>query len=115
MYRFISETNVEYFERIEKETAQEIIKSKEKDTVKARLNQLDETITMAQLKQKVEKRDNVISKFKDEVEALKKELSEVKNRNKKLCNMLGQGESVYLQCSDRHCQILNINFRFFLQ
>lgn len=88
-----AESDVEFFERVDKETKEEITKSKEKDMLKTRLNQLDDDITSAQLKVEVEKRDQQIVKLRDEVEALKEELTEVKKRNRKLYQILSHGES----------------------
>lgn len=82
----------EFFERVEKETKEEIIKGKEKDMLKARLNKIDDDITAALLKVEVEKRDEIINQLKTEVETLKEELSQVKDRNKKLYQILSHGE-----------------------
>lgn len=84
--------DTEFFQRIEKEAKEEIIKSKEKDLLKSRLNTLDDDITSAQLKAEVEQRDQEILSLKDEVVKLKAELTQVKSRNKKLCQILGHGE-----------------------
>ncbi|XP_043465485.1 G kinase-anchoring protein 1-like [Leptopilina heterotoma] len=87
------EADPEYFERVQKEASQEIIKGKEKDLIKARLNQIDNNeITSAQLRVELEKRDDIIKELKDDVFKLKEELSQVKNRNKKLYQILAQGE-----------------------
>lgn len=84
--------DTEFFKRIEKEAKEEIIKSKEKDLLKSRLNTLDDDITSAQLKAEVEQRNQEILSLKDEVVKLKAELTQVKSRNKKLCQILGHGE-----------------------
>ncbi|XP_015590830.1 G kinase-anchoring protein 1 isoform X2 [Cephus cinctus] len=86
------ELDAEFFERVEKETKAEITKGKEKDMLKARLNQFDDDITAAQLRVELEKRDDLIQQLRDKVEALKVELTQVKKRNTKLYQMLSQGE-----------------------
>lgn len=89
----VKESDPEFFERVQKEVNQEITKGKEKDLLKARLNQIDDDdITSAQLRVELEKRDDVIKELKEEVDKLKGELSQVKNRNKKLYQILAQGE-----------------------
>lgn len=84
--------DAEFFERIEKETKEEIAKGKEKDMLKARLNKLDDDITSAQLRVEVEKRDEIISQLRNQVDSLKEELTQVKERNKKLYQILSHGE-----------------------
>uniref|UniRef100_A0A0C9R5H4 Gkap1 protein n=1 Tax=Fopius arisanus TaxID=64838 RepID=A0A0C9R5H4_9HYME len=87
-----SESDAEFFERMDKETKEEMIKCKERDMLKKRLNTLDNDITSAQLKVEVEKRNEQILELKDEVVTLKAELSQVKERNKKLYQILSLGE-----------------------
>lgn len=53
----------------------------------------EETITRFQYIESLEKKDKEILGLKQEVKRLKEELLTVKSRNKKLCNILGQGES----------------------
>ena len=91
-YDFI-DLDTEFFERVEKETKEEITKEKEKDMLKARLNKIDDDITSAQLKVEVEKRDEIINELRNQVENLKEELTQVKERNKKLYQILSHGES----------------------
>ncbi|XP_033226068.1 G kinase-anchoring protein 1-like [Belonocnema kinseyi] len=87
------EADPEYFERVQKEINNEIIKGKEKDLLKARLTQIDDDdITSAQLRAKLEKRDDLIKELREEVRKVREELTNVKNRNKKLYQILGQGE-----------------------
>ncbi|XP_046430787.1 G kinase-anchoring protein 1-like [Neodiprion virginianus] len=86
------ESDVEFFDRIKKETISEITREKEKDILKSRQNQIDEDITSAQLRVEVEKRDELVAQLKDEVQTLKEELRQVKKRNKKLYEILSQGE-----------------------
>lgn len=86
------EVDAEFFERIEKETKEEITKGKEKDMLKARLNKIDDDITFAQLRVEIEKRDEIISQLQSEVHVLKQELTQVKERNKKLYQILSHGE-----------------------
>ncbi|KAL6258887.1 hypothetical protein P5V15_010833 [Pogonomyrmex californicus] len=86
------EVDAEFFERMEKETKEEITKGKEKDILKARLNKIDDDITFAQLRVEIEKRDEIISQLRTEVHTLKEELTQVKERNKKLYQILSHGE-----------------------
>lgn len=88
--------DTEFFERVEKETKDEITKGKEKDILKARLHKIDDDITSAQLRVEIEKRDEIISQLRKEVNTLKEELAQVKERNKKLYQILSHGESKYI-------------------
>lgn len=83
----------EFFNRVDKETKEEITKGKEKDMLKARLNKIDDDITAAQLRVEVEKRDEIINQLRTQVESFKEELTQVKERNKKLYQILSHGES----------------------
>ncbi|KAK2583430.1 hypothetical protein KPH14_009409 [Odynerus spinipes] len=86
------ELDAEFFERVEKEAKEEITKGKEKDILKARLNKIDDDITSAQLRVEVENRDKIINKLRQEVGTLKEELTQVKERNTKLYQILSHGE-----------------------
>lgn len=88
-----AEVDAEFFDRVEKETKEEITKGKEKDILKARLNKIDDDITSVQLRVEIEKRDEIISQLRTEVHTLKEELTQVKERNKKLYQILSHGES----------------------
>lgn len=90
-----AESDAEFFVRLDKEAKEEIIKNKEKDMLKSRLNTLDDDITLVQLKVEIEHRDEEIQELKDELLTLKKELSQVKERNKKLYQILSHGESKF--------------------
>lgn len=61
--------------------------------LKARLSKIDDDITTAQLRVEVEKRDEVISDLRTQVDNMKEELTQVKERNKKLYQILAHGES----------------------
>lgn len=61
--------------------------------LKARFNKIDDDITSAQLRVEVEKRDEVIKELRTQVDNLKEELTQVKERNKKLYQILSHGES----------------------
>jgi len=63
--------------------------------LKARLNKIDDDITFAQLRVEIEKRDEIISQLRAEVHMVKEELTQVKERNKKLYQILSHGESEY--------------------
>ncbi|KAI4478352.1 hypothetical protein M0804_012006 [Polistes exclamans] len=87
-----AELDAEFFERVDKEAKEEIIKGKEKDILKARLNKIDDDITSAQLRVEVENRDKIINQLRQEVDTLKEELTQVKERNTKLYQILSHGE-----------------------
>lgn len=55
----------------------------------------DEVITRVQFADTLERKDKEIAALKLEVAGLKQELLTVKSRNRKLCSILGQGESKY--------------------
>lgn len=99
------EIDAEFFDRVEKETKEEITKGKEKDMLKARFNKIDDDITSAQLRVEIEKRDEIIEQLRTEVHTLKEELTQVKERNKKLYQILSHGESEYyiLILNDINC------------
>lgn len=81
-----------FFDRIQTETKNELLK----DKITARvLNQSlpDEVITRLQFAEALERKDKEILALKQQITSLKEELLTVKSRNKKLCNILGQGES----------------------
>ncbi|XP_039758519.1 G kinase-anchoring protein 1-like isoform X2 [Pararge aegeria] len=80
-----------FFDRIHTETRNELLKDKITERV---LNQTvpDEVITRLQFAETLEKKDKEISALKQQIISLKEELLTVKSRNKKLCNILGQGE-----------------------
>lgn len=86
------ELDPEFFDRVEKEAKKEITKGKEKDILKARLNKMDDDITLAQLRVEVENKDKTIDQLRQEVETLKEELTQVKERNTKLYQILSHGE-----------------------
>ena len=75
------------------ETKNELLKDKIYDRVKHRQPATDEIITRVQFADALERKDREIAALKEEVITLKHELYTVKSRNKKLCNILGQGES----------------------
>lgn len=78
---------------MKKEVKEEIHKGKEKELLKSRGNQIDEEITLSQLKVELEKRNEIIEQLQKDNESLKEELTQVKKRNKKLYQILSQGES----------------------
>uniref|UniRef100_A0A2A4K2T3 G kinase-anchoring protein 1 n=1 Tax=Heliothis virescens TaxID=7102 RepID=A0A2A4K2T3_HELVI len=84
--------DTEFFERVKTETKNELLKDKINDRVKNRQPASDEIITRVQFADALERKDREIAKLKEEVVSLKQELFTVKCRNKKLCNILGQGE-----------------------
>lgn len=84
--------DTEFFERVEDEAKNELLKDKIIDKVKNRLAASDEVITRVQFADALERKDKEIATLKQEISSLKQELLTVKSRNKKLCNILGQGE-----------------------
>ncbi|CAB3244608.1 unnamed protein product [Arctia plantaginis] len=84
--------DTEFFERVKNETKNEILKDKINDRVKHRLQISDEIITRVQFADALERKEQEIEALKKEITSLKEELFTVKCRNRKLCNILGQGE-----------------------
>lgn len=77
---------------------------KEKITARVRHQTVpDEVITRIQFAEALERKDKEILALTQEVKSLKEELLTVKSRNKKLCNILGQGESKYTSLSGKLC------------
>lgn len=74
----------------------------------------DEVITRIQFAEALERKDKEISALKQEVKSLKEELLTVKSRNKKLCNILGQGESKYTSMPGKLCTATYIFFREYI-
>lgn len=87
--------DTEFFERIKDDTKHELLKDKIIDRVRHRQSVSDEVITRVQFIDTLEKKDKEIFALRQEVTSLKQELLTVKSRNKKLCNILGQGESEF--------------------
>lgn len=83
--------DTKFFDRVQNETKNELLKEKIIERVR---NQSlpDEVINRIQFAEALEKKDKEINELKKEVSTLKGELLTVKSRNKKLCNILGQGE-----------------------
>lgn len=89
--------DTEFFERVKNETKHELLKDKIYDRVKnQRQPASDEVITRVQYADALERKDQEIASLKEEIVTLKQELFTVKSRNKKLCNILGQGESKFV-------------------
>ncbi|CAG4944122.1 unnamed protein product [Parnassius apollo] len=84
--------DTEFFERIKDETKNELLKDKIIDRIKNQHSVSDEVITRVQFADALEKKNQEIAALREEIVALKQELHTVKSRNKKLCNILGQGE-----------------------
>ncbi|XP_075979289.1 G kinase-anchoring protein 1-like isoform X2 [Anticarsia gemmatalis] len=84
--------DTEFFERVKNETKNELLRDKINDRVKNRQAPSDEIVTRVQFTEALERKDKEIATLKQEVTSLKEELFTVKSRNKKLCNILGQGE-----------------------
>ncbi|CAK1542143.1 unnamed protein product [Leptosia nina] len=87
----IPEKDTKFFERVQDETKHELLKDKIIDRVRHQTVS-DEIITRVQYIEALERKDKEITALKQEVTKLKEELLTVKSRNKKLCNILGQGE-----------------------
>lgn len=88
--------DTEFFERIKDDTKNELLKDKIIDRVRNRQPVSDEIITRVHFADTLEKKDKEIAALRQEILTLKQELLTVKSRNKKLCNILGQGESELL-------------------
>ncbi|KAL4704470.1 hypothetical protein ACJJTC_019569 [Scirpophaga incertulas] len=86
------EKDTEFFERIKDDTKNVILKDKIRDRIQRQRFMSDDVITRAQFLDELERKDSEIANLQQEIINLKKELLTVKSRNKKLCNILGQGE-----------------------
>lgn len=84
--------DTEFFERVENDTKNEILKDNIIDIVKNRQMASDEVFTRVQFADALERKNQEIEALKQEIVSLKEELLTVKSRNRKLCNILGQGE-----------------------
>ncbi|XP_050667281.1 G kinase-anchoring protein 1-like isoform X1 [Leptidea sinapis] len=83
--------DTKFFERVQDDVKNEMLKDKIIERVR---NQPvhDEIITKVQYKEAIERKEKEITELREEVTRLKDELFKVKTRNRKLCNILGQGE-----------------------
>ncbi|XP_013169853.1 PREDICTED: G kinase-anchoring protein 1-like [Papilio xuthus] len=84
--------DTEFFERIKDDTKNELLREKIIDRIKNQNNASDEVLTRVQFADALDKKNQEIAALREELVTLKKELHTVKTRNKKLCNILGQGE-----------------------
>ncbi|KAI5643861.1 G kinase-anchoring protein 1-like isoform X2 [Phthorimaea operculella] len=84
--------DTEFFERVKDEAKNELLKDKIIDRVRNRKNVSHEVVTRSQFADALERKEQEITALKEEVTSLKEELLTVKSRNRKLCNILGQGE-----------------------
>lgn len=89
----------EFFDRVRDDAKNELLKEKINERVRNQKSIPDEVITRVQFADTLERKDKEITALKLEVASLKQELLTVKSRNKKLCNILGQGESKYISSS----------------
>lgn len=87
--------DTEFFKRVKDDTKNELLREKIIERVKNQQNKPDEVITRLQFIDALEKKNEEIAALSEEIVNLKKELFAVKSRNKKLCSILGQGESKY--------------------
>lgn len=96
--------DTKFFDRVQNDTKNELLKEKIIERVR---NQSvpDEVLTRIQFAEALEKKDKEILDLKKEVTTLKAELLTVKSRNKKLCNILGQGESKFAYYKVYYCHI----------
>ncbi|CAG9566154.1 unnamed protein product [Danaus chrysippus] len=85
------EKDTKFFDRVQSDTRNELLKEKIITRVRHQTVS-DEIITRIQFTEALEKKDKEIAALKQEIVDLKGELLTVKSRNKKLCNILGQGE-----------------------
>ncbi|XP_066994412.1 G kinase-anchoring protein 1 isoform X2 [Anabrus simplex] len=82
----------QFFNRIEDEAKKVLDREQVLEQRKAREPFIQEVITVAQLQDSLEKRNKENTELKEEIVKLKEELHNVKTRNKKLCQILAQGE-----------------------
>ncbi|KAF2885498.1 hypothetical protein ILUMI_20648 [Ignelater luminosus] len=81
-----------FFEKIQMEAKEEFNKEQIKEKRKKREANIDEIISLAQCQQKLEDANARCAVLQVQVSKLKLENTAVKERNKTLCNILGQGE-----------------------
>ncbi|XP_053611878.1 G kinase-anchoring protein 1-like isoform X2 [Plodia interpunctella] len=84
--------DTEFFERVKDDAKCELLKDQIKDKIRHRQTLSNELITRVQFADALERKNKEIAALRQEVTSLKQELLTVKSRNKKLCNILGQGE-----------------------
>lgn len=82
----------EFFDRIKQEAKDAIQKEHTKKIMKQREPLLDEAISIAQCRVKLEEKDAEIVSLREELAQVKEDLAKVKSRNKKLCSIIGQAE-----------------------
>ncbi|XP_059055633.1 G kinase-anchoring protein 1-like isoform X2 [Achroia grisella] len=82
----------EFFERIKDDAKNELLKVRVNDRVRYGQTLPDRIISKVHYADALEKKDIEIASLRQEITTLKQELWTVKSRNKKLCNILGQGE-----------------------
>ncbi|KPJ19389.1 G kinase-anchoring protein 1 [Papilio machaon] len=85
--------DTEFFERIKDDTKNELLREKINDRIKNQHSVSDEVLSRVQFADALDKKNQEIAALREELVTLKQELHTVKTRNKKLCNILGQGES----------------------
>lgn len=82
----------EFFDRIKADAKKAFTSEQAAERKKAMEPFIDEIITVAQFKDRLDQYSKENAELKEEVVRLKEELQNVKTRNKKLCHILGQGE-----------------------
>lgn len=85
----------EFFDRVRDDAKNELLREKINERVRNQKSIPDEVITRVQFADTLERKEKEIAALKSEVASLKQELLTVKSRNKKLCSILGQGESKF--------------------
>lgn len=88
-----TDKDTEFFERIKDETRDELIKDQIIDKIKNQKQMSNELMTRVQFADALDRKNKEIASLRLEINSLKEDLLKVKSRNRKLCNILGQGES----------------------
>lgn len=86
------ESDPEFFDRVKADAKKVFTSEQAAEKKKAMEPFIDEIITAAQFKDRLDQCSKENAELKEEVVRLKEELQNVKTRNKKLCHILGQGE-----------------------
>lgn len=107
----LQDDSPEFFNHLESQVKRELAKERHErapviDLTTARRPVADEELTLARVRDDFDKKVKEVEELRDENSVLRDELKDVKNRNKKLCNILAQGESKYKGNVVKFCTII---------
>jgi hypothetical protein len=81
-----------FFEHLGHEVESGLKKRPERKISESQMSPVEESARVAHVMDELEKREKIIKALREENDRLKSEVKEVKERNKQLCKILGQGE-----------------------